>query len=117
MKKKLDIKKIRKEMKGFLKKAKVKLEKVGVETTIFAKKSEKELAKLTRAGRAEIDILNLNIKKNRLYYDLGKKAYQLSSKGKLSARSLKKSCESIAKIEKNLKGKKRAVSKFLKKKK
>ena len=114
MKKKLNIKEIQKEMKGFLEKAKVGLKKVGTETSIFAKRSEKELAKLTRAGKAEIDILNLNIKKNRLYYELGKRVYQLSARGKLSTRGLKKSCENIAKIEKGLKGRKSAVSKFLK---
>lgn len=105
MKKKIDIKKIKNEVKKLLKK-----------TTIFAKRSEKELSKIARAGKAEIDILNLSIKKNQLYHQIGKKVYQLNTQGKLTTRNLKKLCGKIDQIEKDLKIKKRSVVKYLKKK-
>ena len=115
MKKKINIKKIKGEVKGILVKAKVGLKKMRKETAIFAKRSEKELAKIAKVGKIEMGILSLNIKKNRLYHELGKKVYLLYARGKLTTRNLKNLCNKIERIEKDLKARKRSVAKYLKK--
>ncbi len=116
MKKKIVIKKLREDAKEVFEKAKDKFREIGKETSVIAKRGEKELAKITRLGKAEVGILSLNIRKNRLYYEMGKKAYDLYKRDKLSTASLKKLCSSIANIEKGLRTNKRSVAKYLKRK-
>ncbi len=115
-KKDINIKNIKREIKKALKRTREGLKKMGAETAVFAKRSEKELSKITRVGKVEVDILSLNIKKNQLYHALGKKVHQLNAQGKLTTKNLKKLCTKIDDIEKNLKSKKRSISKYLKKK-
>lgn len=117
MKKDIDIKKIRAEAKKFLKKAGGRLKEIGDQTAVLAKRGERELTKITKVGRVEVDILGLSLKKNQLFYELGKEVYKLNSRGKLTVKNLKKLCGKIEQIEKNLKTKKRAAAKYLKKKK
>jgi len=114
-KKKIDIHMIKDEAVEAFQKAKTGLKKIGKETAVFAKRGEKEFAKFTKVGKAEVGILSLNIKKNRLYYEIGKKVYGMSQKGRLSTRNLKKLCNQIGKVDKELKNKKRSVSTYLKK--
>ena len=52
MKKDFDVKKIRKEMKKAVDKARDGLKKMGRETTTLAKRSEKELSRITKIGKA-----------------------------------------------------------------
>lgn len=115
MKKEIGINKIKNEVKGLLEKTRRGLKRMGKETSVFAKRSEKELSKLAKVGRAEVDILSLNIKKNQLYHQIGKQVYQLNTQGKLTTRNLKKLCCRISEIEKDLKNRKRSVAKYLKK--
>lgn len=114
MKKEFDVKKIRNETKKMLQKTREGLKKMGEETSVFAKRSEKELSRIAKIGRAELDLLGLNIKKNRLYYELGKRVYHLSTQGKLTTKGLKKLCGNVGQIEKDLKARKRSVAKLKK---
>ena len=116
MNKEFDVKKIKKDVRGLLKKTKVGFKKISEETAVFAKRGEKELSKIAKFGKAEMDILNLNIRKSQLYYQLGQKVYNLSVQKKLTTKNLKKLCEKITGIEKDLKSKKRSAVKYFKKK-
>ena len=105
MKKQIDMEKITKR----------NLRKMGDDAGVFAKRGEKELSRIAKIGKAEINIVGLNIKKNQLYYELGKKVYGLNARGKLNTKTLKKLCDTIGRIEKDLKARKRSVAKYAKK--
>ena len=102
-------------LKNVLEKTKVGLQKIGEETSVFAKRGEKELSKIARIGKVEMDIVGLSVKKNQLYYQLGKRVHELSMQRKLTVRNLKKLCDQISAVDKNLRTKKRSVTRYLKK--
>ena len=116
MKKGFDIKKAKREAGVLLKKTKKYLKKAGEEAAIFAKRSEEELSKLANLGRAEADVLGLTLKKNRFFYDLGRDIYELNRCGKLSTKNVKKMCDRIDMLDKDLRIKRRSVAKYFKKK-
>ena len=116
MKKEFDVKKLKKEVKALLKKTQGTFKRMGEDTAVFAKRGEKELSRLAKIGKAEMDILNLTIRKNQLFYRIGQKVYNLDSKGKLTTKNLKKLCQEIGNVEKNVKSKKRSMAKYLKRK-
>ena len=85
--------------------------KLGQEATVFAKKSEKELLKLSQKGKLHLDVTAGNLKKERLYYFVGKEYVKLNDQTKPSAK-LKKLVEDLKLLEKE----QRALNKKLKSK-
>lgn len=115
MKKKLDLESIKKEARGILKKTRSRLKVLGRETKVLARRGEKGLAKITRVGTEEVGILSLNVRKNRLYHEIGKKVYQMHTAKRFNTRGLKKLCAKIDEIEKSVEIKKKKVSGYMKK--
>ena len=111
---KIDIETIRDEAKEVMEKAKSGLKKIGKETSVFAKRGEKEISRFARLGKTEVGILGLSIQKNRLYYQIGKKVWNLNKKGRLTTNELKKLCSQISKIDRELSTKKRSAAKYMK---
>jgi len=115
MAEKLDIKKLQKKATKALKEASRRLEGAGKDARVLVKKGEDELLKLSKIGRAQLEILALSLKKEQLYRRIGMKVWQLSTKGRLTTKRLKAFCDELANINKSVKSKKKSIHKALKK--
>lgn len=98
-----------KELSKLLDQAKVKFQKIGKEMGVLAKKSEKEIVKASRAGKIQLDLLGLNVRKEKLYYDIGKKAAALNAKSKLNISELEPYWKKLGSIGKDSRKKKREL--------
>ena len=99
-----------KEMSKLMGQVKVGLKRFGKDAGIFAKKGEKELVKASKIGKFQLEIVNLNLQKEKIYYDIGKKIASLRSSKKLSRDSIKSYLDRLRKIETEVRGKKREMS-------
>ena len=99
-----------KEMSSLIGQIKVNLKKISKDAGIFAKKGEKELVKASKIGKFQLEIVNLNLQKEKIYYDIGKKIASLRSSKKLSRDSIKSYLDRLRKIETEVRGKKREMS-------
>ena len=71
-----------KEVGKLMDQMKVHFEKFSKDASVFAKKSEKEIVKASKIGRLQVDIVGMNMQKEKIYYELGKKIIaQRSKKG------------------------------------
>ncbi|MFH1381155.1 MAG: hypothetical protein ABIH57_03180, partial [Candidatus Omnitrophota bacterium] len=75
-----------------------------------AKKSEKEIVKASKKGKIQLDIMGLNMQKEKLFYDLGKKVISLNAKKKLEIPELESFLKKLRKIETDARSKKRELS-------
>ncbi|MBL7069297.1 MAG: hypothetical protein ISS34_05520 [Candidatus Omnitrophica bacterium] len=114
MAEKIDIKKLQKKATKALKEASRRLEGAGKDARVLVKRGEDELIKLSKVGRAQLEILALSLKKEQLYRQIGMKVWQLSTGGKLTTKKLKIFCEELSSINKNVKSKKKSINKVLK---
>ncbi|MFC1576701.1 hypothetical protein ACFL3J_03410 [Candidatus Omnitrophota bacterium] len=105
------------EFNKFLDQAKVKFHKFGEEMGVLAKKGEKEIVKASKAGKIQLDIMGLSMQKEKLYYDIGKKAAELKAKGKLDVPELESYLKKLHKLESGTQRKKKELSKVGKAKK
>ncbi|MBN1795030.1 MAG: hypothetical protein JW844_08735 [Candidatus Omnitrophica bacterium] len=103
--------KIQEDVKRFWDETRDYLKKIGVETSKIAKRGEEEVMKASKIARLHLDIVTLNLKKERLYKEIGKKAVFLSTKNKLSAAALKKPCADAIKVEEEVAAKQREIKK------
>jgi len=104
------IKDMRKKIAGSLKVATKRLEAISKETKDFVRRGEDELAKITRLGKAQFEILALSVKKEQLYRQIGKKVWQLAAGGKLTTKKLRSFCRELSAINKKVKTRRRSVS-------
>lgn len=86
-----------------------KLKIFGKELGEIAKKGEEEIIKASKAGRVRLDILGLNVQKEKLYYDIGKRLVQLHAKRKLDIPELESYWKKLRKIEQDARKKKREL--------
>lgn len=108
---------IQKDFTKFLDQTKEGFKKFGKELGILAKKGEKEIAKVSKAGKIQFDIMNLTMQKEKLYYDIGKKVASIGAKKKLDVPELAPYWGKLRKIESGARKKKRELSLFRKEKK
>ena len=101
-----------KEVARLLEQAKEKFKKFGQELGILAKKSEKEIVKVSKAGKIQLDIVGLNMQKEKLYYDIGKKVFALNAKKSLGLAELDAYWKKMRKIEVDARKKKKELSLF-----
>lgn len=114
MAEKVNIKKIQKKIVKAVKEASRHLDGVGKEARVLVMRGEDELTKISKAGKAQLEILALSVRKERLYRQVGMKVWQLSTKGKLTTKRLKAFCKELSDINKKVKKKKRSIRKTLK---
>jgi len=88
---------------------KKRLKQFGEDLGVWAKKGEKEIVKASQAGKAQIDILGLNVKKEKLYYDLGKKVAALNAKKKLGIPELESFWKKLRELQKDARKRKQAL--------
>ena len=90
--------------------AKDKFKKFGQEVSVLAKKSEKEIVKASQKGKIQLDIMGLNMQKEKLFYDIGKKVALLNAKKKIEIAALEPFWTKLRKIEIVARKKKRELS-------
>jgi len=101
---------VQKEVNQLLDQAKDKFKKFGKELSVLAKKSEKEIVKASKAGKIQLDIMGLNMQKEKLYYDIGKKVTSLNTKKKLDIAELEQFWKKMRNLEAAARKKKRELS-------
>lgn len=102
------------DLKKFFEKAKNKMQQLGKESRVWIKKGEVELSRLSKIGKLEIDIVNLNIKKEKLFKDIGKRVVELDLSKKVDDSPTKNMCNKAKAIISEATKKKRAISKVRK---
>ncbi|MCQ9206806.1 MAG: hypothetical protein NG740_02860 [Omnitrophica bacterium] len=99
-----------KELNRLLDQAKDGFRKFGKELGVLAKKSEKGLAKVSKSGKIQLDIMGLNVQKEKLFYDIGKKVADLNTKKDLGLAELESYWRKMDKIHKEVESKRKALS-------
>jgi len=99
-----------KEINRLLGQAKDGFRKFGKELGVLAKKSEKGLVKVSKSGKIQLDIMGLNVQKEKLFYDIGKKVADLNTKKNLGLAELESYWKKMNKIEKEVESKQKALS-------
>lgn len=87
------------EFKSEWEKARKQLLKFSKEAEVIAKKGEKELVKIYNTGKLHIDSTAVGLRKEKLFYQIGKE-YVKTRKSKKESASLKKMLEELNKIDK-----------------
>ena len=105
---------MQKDFTKFLNQTKDGFRNFGKELGVLAKRSEKEIVKVSRAGKIQFDIMNLAMQKEKLYYDIGKKVASMKAKKKLNIPELASYWSKLRKIESGTRNKKRKLSAFKK---
>ncbi|MFH1594091.1 MAG: hypothetical protein ABID09_05300 [Candidatus Omnitrophota bacterium] len=101
---------LQKDLNRILEQAKEKFKVFGKELGAFAKNSEKEIVKASKSGKIQIDLMGLNVQKEKLYYDIGKKIIALNKKKDLGLEELKPFWNQLRKLEGTARKKKRELS-------
>ncbi len=60
-----------------------RLHDLGRETSVWIKKGEVELSRISKIGKLELDIVNLSIKKDKLFRDIGRRVVEQGLAGKM----------------------------------
>ena len=100
------------DLKEFFEKAKKKLQQLGKESKVWIKKGEVELSRLSKIGKLELDVVNLNIKKEKLFKDIGKRMVELDLAGQLSDSTIKNMSDKAETMISESKKKRREISKI-----
>ena len=96
-----------KDVNRFLGQAKKRFTEFGKDFNILARKGEKEIVKASKAGKIQLDIVGLNVQKEKLYYDIGKKVTSLNAKKELEIPELVPYWKKMRKIEAGARKRKR----------
>ena len=107
------VKKITQEdIKKLFERTKKSLQQLGKETSTWMKKGEVELSRISKIGRLEIDVVNLNMKKERLFRDIGKRMVEQNLAKEFSDSTIKNMCDKAKATITESKKKRREVSKI-----
>ncbi len=115
MNEKINLKEIQAKVTNALKQTSKHLEGFGRETKDIVKRGENEFIKISKMGKAQLEILALGVKKEQLYRQIGMKVWQLSAQGKLTTKRLKSFCKELSDINNKVKNKKMVIGKAFKK--
>jgi len=95
-------------------KTKKRLRELGKETGVWIKKGEAELSRISKMGKLELDIVNLNLKKDKLLKDIGKRVVEQGLSEKIDDAALKSMSEKVKSAVAETGGKKREIGKIKK---
>ena len=110
VKKKIDIPE---EVTKIWQEAKENLKALGKRTMKLAQKGEKEVVRASKVGKEQIDIVSLNLKKENIFRQAGKRAYEMhSKKGGIQSARLRSLFGQIEKLSHQIKAKKAKIAKL-----
>ncbi|MBL7070614.1 MAG: hypothetical protein ISS26_00370 [Candidatus Omnitrophica bacterium] len=77
------------DVKKLFESTKKKLQELGKETGVWLKKGEVELSRISKIGRLELDIINLNMKREKLFKEIGKRVVEQNIGEKIEDTAIK----------------------------
>jgi len=101
---------VQKEFSRLMGQVKDKLQKFGKELGVFAEKSEKEIVKVSKKGKIQLDIMGLTMQKEKLFYDIGKKVASVNSRKKVDIPGLETYWRKLRSIESDIRKKKKSLT-------
>ncbi|MBN1872209.1 MAG: hypothetical protein JW800_06530 [Candidatus Omnitrophica bacterium] len=104
-----------KDLKELFENTKKRLQAIGKETGIWIKKGEVELSRLSKMGKLEIDTVNLNIKKDQILKDIGKRIVDQNLADNIDDPALKALAKKAQDVISESKKKKREITQIGKK--
>ncbi|MBL7085109.1 MAG: hypothetical protein ISS43_03250 [Candidatus Omnitrophica bacterium] len=111
-KKKVDIPK---EVAKIWEETKKSLKELGQKTMKLAQRGEKEVVRASKIGKLQLDIVSINLKKENVFRQAGKKVYEMHSKDKpLASIKLASLFSQIDKANQQIKGKKAQIARLKK---
>ena len=100
------------DLKKLFEKTKKRLQQLGKETKVWLKKGETELSRFSKIGKLELNVVNLNIKKERLFKDIGKRVVELDLGKVIDDSTIKNMSNKAKAIISESKKKKRTISRI-----
>ena len=91
-------------------KTKKQLNKLSKNVVEIAKRSEKELIEISKKGKMQIDSAAIRLKKEHLYYQIGKEYSRLKSEKKQTSAKLKKLLEELKRVKNDQTNLKRKIN-------
>jgi len=111
-KKKIDIPK---EVAKIWQEAKVSLKELGQRTMKLAQKGEKEVVRASKIGKLQLDVVSINLKKENVFRQAGKKAYEMhANKKEIQSSKLTSLFNQVDKLNQQVKGKKSKIARIKK---
>lgn len=83
---------MQKDLKEIFEKSKARLQLLAKDAKVWMKKGEVEISRLSEMGKLEFDIVNLNIKKEQLFRNIGRKIVEDGLEGQIDDASVKDMC-------------------------
>ena len=106
---------IQKEVAEIWQEAKDNIKALGKRTLKLGYRGKKEVVRASKIGRLQLDIVSINLKKENIFRQAGKKTYEmLSKKGEISSAKLSSLFNQIGKLSQQVKAKKAKISKLRK---
>jgi len=99
-----------KEMNKVMNELKANFKRFGKDATIIARKGEKEIVKASKIGRVQLDIMSLNVQKEKIYYEMGKRIASIRKEKEKIKELIKPYLEKLRRIETSIRSKKRVIS-------
>lgn len=111
-KKKIDV---AKEVAEIWEQAKEKLRELGQKTVKLAQKGEVEVVRASKVGKLQLDIVSINLKKENIFRQIGKRVYEMHSKKKqIESVKLTSLFSQVSKLEHQVRTKKSKIAKLKK---
>ena len=110
MPKKSEKKDVHVDMSKILEQVKVNFHKLSKDAGKMAKQGEKELVKASSIGKVQLEIMSLNMKKEKLYYEIGKAIATTRSASKDLAKVLTPFMKKLRVIETDVRKLKQEIS-------
>ena len=103
------------DIKDMLEKTKDRLQKLGKETSIWIKKGEVELSRLSRMGKLEIEAMNISMKRDQLFKSIGRIIVEKKLGAAIEDANLRKMIEQAQELVKESERKKKDIASISKK--
>lgn len=95
--------------------AKERLKTLGQKTMKLARKGEKEVVRASKIGKLQLDIVSDNLKKENVFRQAGKRAYEMhAKKGNINPEKLMSLFNQIDKLNHQVRAKKAKIAKLKK---
>lgn len=106
---------VQKEVAKIWEQTKQKLKELGQTTLIMAQKGEKEVVRASKVGKFQLDIVSLNLKKENIYRQVGKKVCEAHARNEdMQSVKLASLFSQIDKINHQIKSNKSKIAKLKK---
>ena len=102
------------DLKQLFEKAKTSLQQLGKETGTWLKKGEAELSRLSKIGKLELDVVNLSVKRDKVFKDIGRKVVEQNLDEQISSAAVKNLCGDVRELIGASVRKKREIAKVKK---